>query len=96
VGNGFPLPTLVIHGGADTLVPTASTAFLERYPTTARRVYPDVRHEPHHDPFEGGRIVDETIAWLAARMKGLPAPEGGGAASSRRGRRSGPPASPGR
>ncbi len=73
-GNGFPLPTLVVHGGADTLVPTASTAFLERYPTTERRVYSDVRHEPHHDPLEGQRIVDETIAWLGARMKGRPRP----------------------
>jgi acylglycerol lipase len=66
--NGFPLPTLVVHGGDDTLVPTASTAFLERFPTTERRVYPGVRHEPHHDPFEGVRIVDEMSAWLQDRM----------------------------
>jgi alpha-beta hydrolase superfamily lysophospholipase len=66
--NGFPLPTLVVHGGGDTLVPTASTAFLERFPTTERRVYPDVRHEPHHDPYEGARIVNEMIAWLRERM----------------------------
>jgi acylglycerol lipase len=68
--GGFPLPTLVIHGGDDRLVPTASTAFLEQYPSTERRVYPGVRHEPHHDPFDGRRIVDEMIAWLRARMDG--------------------------
>ncbi len=67
-GDGFPLPTLVVHGGDDTLVPTASTAFLERFPTTERRVYPGVRHEPHHDPFEGARIVDEMTAWLRTSM----------------------------
>ncbi len=70
--DGFPLPTLVVHGGDDTLVPTASTAFLERFPTTERRVYPGVRHEPHHDPFEGARIVDEMIEWLQARMGAVP------------------------
>ena len=68
--GGFPLPTLVVHGGDDRLVPTASTAFLERFPTTERRVYPGVRHEPHHDPLEGTRIVDETIAWLREQMDG--------------------------
>jgi len=66
--NGFPLPTLVVHGGDDTLVPTASSAFLERFPTTERRVYAGVRHEPHHDPYDGPRIVEEMIAWLRERM----------------------------
>ena len=69
-GAGFALPTLVVHGGDDTLVPTASTAFLERFPTTERRVYPAVRHEPHHDPFDGERIVDEMIGWLREKMDG--------------------------
>ncbi len=68
--GGFPLPTLVVHGGDDRLVPTASTAFLERFPTTERRVYPGVRHEPHHDPLDGERIVDEMIDWLRERMDG--------------------------
>lgn len=66
--GGFPIPTLVVHGGDDTLVPTASTAFLERFVTTERRVYPGVRHEPHHDPLDGERIVDEIVAWLRERM----------------------------
>lgn len=66
--DGFPVPTLVVHGGDDTLVPTAGTAFLERFPSVERRVYPGVRHEPHHDPLDGERIVDETIDWLAARL----------------------------
>jgi alpha-beta hydrolase superfamily lysophospholipase len=66
--GGFPVPTLVVHGGDDTLVPTASTAFLEQFAAVDRRVYPGVRHEPHHDPLDGVRIVDETIAWLRDRM----------------------------
>jgi alpha-beta hydrolase superfamily lysophospholipase len=66
--GGFPIPTLVVHGGDDSLVPTASTALLERFPTVERRVYPGVRHEPHHDPLEGERIVGEMIAWLREQM----------------------------
>jgi len=68
--GGFPVPTIVVHGGDDTLVPTASTAFLEQFPSAQRRVYPGVRHEPHHDPFDGERIVDEVTDWLQERMAG--------------------------
>jgi acylglycerol lipase len=70
--GGFPLPTLVVHGGDDTLVPTGSTALLERFGSVERRVYPGVRHEPHHDPLDGEWIVDETIEWLRSAL-GAPA-----------------------
>ena len=79
--GGFPLPVLVVHGGDDTLVPTASSAFLARYPTVERRVYPGVRHEPHHDPLDGERIVHEMVEWLRARL----APEARGPAGDRNG-----------
>jgi alpha-beta hydrolase superfamily lysophospholipase len=68
--GGFRLPTLVVHGGDDRIVPTASTAFLERFATTERRVYPGVRHDPHHDALDGERIVGEMIAWLREQMAG--------------------------
>lgn len=68
--GGFPLPTLIVHGGDDRLVPTASSAFLDGFATSERRVYPGVRHEPHHDPLDGERIVAEMVAWLRARMGG--------------------------
>ena len=66
--GGFPLPVLLVHGGADRLVPTATTAHSGAYPSVERRVYPDVRHEPHHDPIAGGRIVEEMIGWLRERL----------------------------
>ena len=66
--GGFPLPVLLVHGGADLLVPTAATAYAGGYPSVERRVYPDVRHEPHHDPIVGGRIVDDMIGWLRERL----------------------------
>jgi alpha-beta hydrolase superfamily lysophospholipase len=68
--GGFPLPVLVVHGGADTLVPTATSAYAGAYPSVERRVYPDVRHEPHHDPISGTRIVDEMVGWLRDRLAG--------------------------
>jgi len=68
--GGFPLPVLLVHGGADPLVPTETSAFAGTYPSVERRVYPDVRHEPHHDPVDGTRIVDEMAAWLRERLAG--------------------------
>jgi alpha-beta hydrolase superfamily lysophospholipase len=66
--GGFPLPVLLVHGGADRLVPTGTSAFAGAYPSVERRVYPDVRHELHHDPQDGARIVDEMTAWLRERL----------------------------
>jgi hypothetical protein len=50
--------------------PGAPTAFRERSPATERRVCAGGGHEPHPDPFDGPRIVDEMIAWLKERMDG--------------------------
>jgi alpha-beta hydrolase superfamily lysophospholipase len=66
--GGFPLPVLLVHGGADRLVPTEASAFAGAYPSVERRVYPDVRHELHHDPQDGARIVDEMTAWLREQL----------------------------
>jgi len=68
--GGFPLPVLLVHGGADPLVPPATSAFTGAYPSVERRVYPDVRHELHHDPVDGARIVDEMTDWLRERLLG--------------------------
>jgi acylglycerol lipase len=57
------LPTLVIHGQADRLVPTASSEALGRLPGVTRLVYPELRHETHNEP-EGRAVVDDVIAWL--------------------------------
>jgi len=68
--GGFPLPVLLVHGGADPLVPTETSAFAGTYPSVERRVYPDVRHELHHDPVDGTRIVDEMADWLREQLRG--------------------------
>jgi alpha-beta hydrolase superfamily lysophospholipase len=57
------VPTLVIHGGEDALVPTDASAVLEGRPGVTRHVYPGVRHELHNEP-EHERVLDDVVAWL--------------------------------
>ena len=60
------VPTLVLHGSADGLVPPESTEVLATVPGIERRTYPDLRHELHNEP-EGPTVIDAVIAWLRAR-----------------------------
>jgi len=61
------IPTLVMHGGADTIVPPQSTAILGEVPGVERRLYPQLRHEILNEP-EGPEIVAEIVAWVSARL----------------------------
>ena len=60
------IPTLVIHGGQDTLVPTASSEALTSVQGLVRRVFPDLRHETMNEP-EGPEVVAEIIDWIASK-----------------------------
>jgi alpha-beta hydrolase superfamily lysophospholipase len=57
------LPTLVLHGLDDGLVPAVASEVLASLPNVERRTYPGLRHELHNEP-EGPAILDEVIAWL--------------------------------
>lgn len=61
------IPTLVLHGGADTIVPPQSTAILGEIPGVERRLYPELRHEILNEP-EGPEIVAEIVTWVNARL----------------------------
>jgi lysophospholipase len=61
------LPTIVIHGGDDRLVPTESSERLEALPGVTRVVHPDLRHETHNEP-EGAAVLEGVIAWLRAQV----------------------------
>jgi acylglycerol lipase len=61
------LPTLVIHGGGDRIVPVESSEALATVAGVTRRIYPDHRHELHNEP-DGQAIVDDVIAWLRATV----------------------------
>lgn len=56
-------PTLVLHGGADTIVPPQSTAALSELPGFERRVYPKLRHEILNEP-EGPEVVQDIVNWI--------------------------------
>lgn len=57
------VPTLVIHGGSDTLVPTPGSEILASLPLVERRVFPSLRHEIFNEP-EGPEVVAEVIEWI--------------------------------
>ena len=63
--SGLVVPTLVVHGGEDTLVPTASSEALGTLPEVRRTVYPGLRHELFNEP-EGPQVVADVSAWLGA------------------------------
>ncbi len=65
--RGFGIPTLVLHGEDDGLVPASASEILSTAPLVERRTYPGLRHELHNEP-EGAAIVDEVIAWLRERV----------------------------
>ena len=66
---GLTLPTLVLHGLDDGLVPARASEILGSLPNVERRTYPGLRHELHNEP-EGPAIVGEIIDWIRARTTG--------------------------
>lgn len=66
----LPVPTCVLHGGDDPVVPTASSEVFEGRPNVSRRVYPGLRHEAHNEP-EGPAVIADLIAWIRAQVPGV-------------------------
>jgi acylglycerol lipase len=65
--ESLDVPTLVLHGSDDKLVPTISSEILEGLPGVERRVLDGLRHEPFNEP-EGANVVDAVIAWIREQM----------------------------
>jgi alpha-beta hydrolase superfamily lysophospholipase len=61
------VPTLVIHGVADRLVPASASVPLGELPGVTRRTYPELRHEMHNEP-EWESVVDDVVGWLKERV----------------------------
>jgi acylglycerol lipase len=65
--EGLSVPTLVLHGGMDTIVlPEVSVELGERL-GVERRVYPTLRHEVYNEP-EGPALVAEVLEWIRGRL----------------------------
>lgn len=69
------IPTLVIHGLDDPIVPPRSSEPLAALPGVTRRAYAGIRHELHNDP-EGPRILADVIAWIDDRLAEVPVAPG--------------------
>jgi alpha-beta hydrolase superfamily lysophospholipase len=61
------VPTLVIHGGDDRLVPPAASAALAGLPDCTRKVYPGLVHELHNEP-ESDAVLGDIVAWIRDRV----------------------------
>lgn len=61
------IPTLVIHGASDSIVPPQSSALLGELDAVDRRIYPGLRHELFNEP-EGMDVVDDVIRWIDSRL----------------------------
>ena len=60
------IPTMVIHGGEDTLVPTVASEPLGSVEGLVRKVFPDLRHETLNEP-EGPEVVAHIIEWIGSK-----------------------------
>jgi|SRR5690606_2800408 len=61
------VPTLVLHGEDDTIVPPSASSVLEKVPGVERRLYPGLRHELFNEP-EGPEILGEIAEWIRSRL----------------------------
>jgi acylglycerol lipase len=57
------LPTLVVHGADDKLVPTWCTRELGDVACVERKVYEGLRHETMNEP-EGPEVVADIVEWI--------------------------------
>ncbi len=61
------MPTLVLHGGDDRLVPPEASEIFETLPNVERIVYPGLRHEVFNEP-SGPEVIDRVITWINTHL----------------------------
>jgi acylglycerol lipase len=62
------VPTLVVHGAEDRLVPPSASAPLAAVPSVERKLYPGLRHEIHNEP-EQDQVLSDIADWLDAALE---------------------------
>jgi alpha-beta hydrolase superfamily lysophospholipase len=62
------IPTLVVHGADDRIVPVNASRPLEGRASVTRRLYPGVRHELHNEPAAGPGVIADVAAWIRDRV----------------------------
>jgi acylglycerol lipase len=66
-GASLPVPTYVLHGSDDPIVPELASRSLDGRANVTRRVYDRLHHETHNEP-SGPAVIDDTIAWITSRI----------------------------
>jgi acylglycerol lipase len=66
----LPVPTYVLHGTDDPIVPVAASALLAGKGNVTRRVYPGLVHETHNEP-QAAAVIEDTVAYLDAQLRGM-------------------------
>lgn len=61
------IPTLVVHGADDAIVPTDASEPLEGRPGVTRKVYPGLRHELHNE-VAGPQVIADELDWIRDRI----------------------------
>jgi acylglycerol lipase len=69
------IPTYVVHGALDRIVPTEASAPLEGRASVTRRVYPGIRHELHNEA-EGPQVIDGIVDWIREHVSRRNVPGG--------------------
>jgi alpha-beta hydrolase superfamily lysophospholipase len=64
----LPVPTYVLHGTADPIVPASASALLDGKGNVTRRVYPGLVHETHNEP-QSAAVIDDTVSYIDARLR---------------------------
>lgn len=67
-GAGLQVPTYVLHGSDDPIVPEWASRGLQGRANVTRRVYSGLHHETHNEP-NGLAVVDDTIAWISHEVE---------------------------
>jgi len=65
--GALPMPTYVLHGSDDRVVPLSASTSLERRENVTRRVYPRLRHEMHNEP-EAAAVIEDTVSWMESSL----------------------------
>ena len=68
--RSLTLPLLVVHGGADRLMPLAASHLVQTHAGSTDvtlKIYDGLYHEPHNEP-EQDEVLSDIVAWLDARL----------------------------
>jgi alpha-beta hydrolase superfamily lysophospholipase len=65
--DAISVPTLVIHGADDEIVPPQASAPLAGVPGVERKMFPGLRHETHNEP-EKKDVLAFVAGWIDAQL----------------------------